>query len=111
MIAKTYETALKEHLFLKSCPDTIVYVNGNYVLKSRAVISVYDSGFQHGDGVYEGIRAYGDKIFMLESHLDRLYASLKALNISFGLSKEELTQIIKTLVKKNNLYLWPGNNG
>lgn len=102
MIAKTYETALTEHLFLESCPDTIVYVNGNYVLKSRAVISIYDSGFQHGDGVYEGIRAYGDKIFMLEAHLDRLYASLKALNISFDLSKEELTHIIKTLVKKNN---------
>ena len=36
--------------------DTILYVNGDYVKKSEAVISVYDSGFQHGDGVYEGIR-------------------------------------------------------
>ena len=41
--------------------DTILYVNGDFVKKSEAVISVYDSGFQHGDGVYEGIRAYGRK--------------------------------------------------
>lgn len=102
MEMKTYEAALQEHLFPENSHDTIVYVNGNYVLKSHAVISVYDSGFQHGDGVYEGIRAYGKKIFMLEEHLDRLYASLKALNIFFDISKEELTQIVHALVEKNN---------
>ncbi|MBW1994031.1 MAG: aminotransferase class IV [Deltaproteobacteria bacterium] len=48
--------------------DTIVYVNGEMVKKSEAVISVYDSGFMHRDGVYEGIRVYHGRVFMLDEH-------------------------------------------
>lgn len=81
--------------------DTILYVNGDYVKKSEAVISVYDSGFQHGDGVYEGIRAYGRKVYMLDEHVKRLYESCKALDIDVGVTQDEMKQIVKTLVKKN----------
>ena len=56
--------------------DTILYVNGDYVRKSEAVISVYDSGFQHGDGVYEGIRAYDRRVYRLDEHIKRLYKKL-----------------------------------
>lgn len=81
--------------------DTILYVNGDYVRKSEAVISVYDSGFQHGDGVYEGIRAYGRKVYRLDEHLKRLYESCYTLGIEVGVTKEEMKEIVKELIRRN----------
>ena len=81
--------------------DTIIYVNGDYVRKSEAVISVYDSGFQHGDGVYEGIRTYGRKVYRLEEHLKSLNESCYTLGIDVGKTKEELTEIVKELIRRN----------
>ncbi len=81
--------------------NTIIYVNGEFVRKEEAKISVYDSGFQHGDGVYEGIRVYNDKLFMLKEHVQRLYESCKTLDIKIDLSQEELIEIVKETVRKN----------
>ncbi len=81
--------------------DTILYVNGEYVKKSEAVISVYDSGFQHGDGVYEGIRAYDRRVYMMNEHIKRLYESCKTLEINVGMEPEELKDVVKELVKRN----------
>lgn len=81
--------------------DTILYVNGAFVPKSRAVISVYDSSVQHGDGVYEGIRVYGRRILMLREHLRRLYASCRSLGIAFDIPEAELTDILRELVRRN----------
>jgi branched-chain amino acid aminotransferase len=85
----------------KKITDTILYVNGDYVKKSEAVISVYDSGFQHGDGIYEGIRAYGRKIYRLDEHIKRLYESCYSIGIDIGISKDEMKAIVKELVRKN----------
>lgn len=81
--------------------DTILYVNGDFVRKSEAVISVYDSGFQHGDGVYEGIRAYDRRVYRLDEHIKRLYESCYTLGIEIGKAKDEMKQIVKELVKRN----------
>ena len=81
--------------------DTILYVNGDFVKKSEAVISVYDSGFQHGDGVYEGIRAYGRKVYRLDEHIKRLYESCYTLGIDIGKTKDEMKEIIKELIRRN----------
>ena len=81
--------------------DTILYVNGDYVRKSEAVISVYDSGFQHGDGVYEGIRVYDRRVYRLDEHLKRLYESCYTLGIDVGMSKDELKAVVKELIKRN----------
>lgn len=85
----------------KKTADTILYVNGEYVKKSEAVISVYDSGFQHGDGVYEGIRAYGRRVYRLDEHIKRLYESCYTLSIDIGMTQDEMKQVVKELVKKN----------
>ncbi len=81
--------------------DTILYVNGKYVKKSEAVISVYDSGFQHGDGVYEGIRAYDRRVYKLDEHIKRLYESCYTLEINIGISQDEMKEIVKELVRRN----------
>lgn len=87
----------------KSDEDTIVYVNGNFVKKSLACISVYDSGFMHGDGVYEGIRVYRGKVFMLEEHIKRLFESAKTINIDIGISREEMKRIVLETVRVNKI--------
>ncbi len=85
----------------KQIADTIQYVNGDFVPKSEAVISIFDSGFQHGDGVYEGIRTYGRKVYRLDEHLKRLYESCYTLGIDIGMTKEELKEIVKELIRRN----------
>ncbi|MBA7500603.1 Branched-chain-amino-acid aminotransferase [subsurface metagenome] len=87
----------------KSDEDTIVYVNGNFVKKSLACISVYDSGFMHGDGVYEGIRVYQGKVFMLEEHIKRLFESAKTINIDIGISREEMKRIVLETIRVNKI--------
>ena len=81
--------------------EPILYVNGEFVKKSEAVISVYDSGFQHGDGVYEGIRVYNGRVFMLDQHIKRLYESAKSIDIDIGISQKEMKDIIIKTIKKN----------
>lgn len=81
--------------------EPVLYVNGEFVKKSEAVISVYDSGFQHGDGVYEGIRVYDGKVFMLDEHVKRLFESAKSIDIDIGVSQKEMKEIIIKTIKKN----------
>ncbi len=81
----------------------LVYVNGNYVPKHEAKVSIFDHGFLYGDGVFEGIRAYNGRIFRLDEHLDRMYDSAKAIDLKIPLSKEEMKNAIIETLKKNNL--------
>ena len=62
-----------------SAGTPIVWLDGKWCDRSTAMISVYDHGLLYGDGVFEGIRVYGGKIFRLMEHLDRLYDSAKAI--------------------------------
>ena len=81
----------------------IVYINGQFVNGEDAKVSVWDHGFLYGDGVFEGIRAYGGRIFKLGDHIERLYKSARSLMISITLSQEEMTQAVIETCRKNNL--------
>ncbi|GGC79920.1 branched chain amino acid aminotransferase [Thalassobacillus devorans] len=80
-----------------------IYLNGEYVTKQDAVVSVYDHGFLYGDGVFEGIRVYSGNIFKLDEHLDRLYDSAKSIMLNIPYTKEEFQNIIVETVRKNQL--------
>jgi len=80
-----------------------IFLNGSYVNKEEAVISVYDHGFLYGDGVFEGIRSYGGNIFRLNEHLVRLYESAKSIMIDIPYTQEEMTQILVETLRRNNL--------
>ncbi|WP_174729738.1 branched-chain-amino-acid transaminase [Mesobacillus harenae] len=82
-------------------PDQWIYLNGEYVTKENAKISVYDHGFLYGDGVFEGIRVYSGNIFRMEEHMDRLYNSAKSIMLSIPYSKDEFTAIVVETVQKN----------
>ncbi len=80
-----------------------VYINGQYVPKDQAKISVYDHGFLYGDGVFEGIRSYGGRVFRLREHLDRLWESAKAIWLEIPISKEEMGKAIERTLAINGI--------
>jgi branched-chain amino acid aminotransferase len=84
-------------------PDQWIYLNGEFVTKENAKISVYDHGFLYGDGVFEGIRVYGGNIFRMQEHMDRLYRSGKSIMLQIPHRQEELTNLIAETVEKNQL--------
>jgi len=78
-------------------------VNGRYLRREEASISIYDHGFLYGDGVYEAIREYDGVVFKLREHLDRLYESAKSIRIDMPLSKSDLGRIVVEVLRKNQL--------
>ncbi|HOP66901.1 MAG TPA: branched-chain-amino-acid transaminase [Methanoregulaceae archaeon] len=81
----------------------LIYIDGKFVPREEAKISVFDHGFLYGDGVFEGIRAYSGRVFRLEEHLDRLYDSAKTIDLQVPVSKAEFGEIILETLRKNNL--------
>lgn len=81
----------------------IIYCDGKYVDRDNAVISVFDHGFLYGDGVFEGIRAYNGRVFKLKEHIDRLYESANAILLKIPVSRQEMAEIVKETVRRNNL--------
>lgn len=78
--------------------ELLIYLNGRLLPHSQACVSVFDAGFQSGDGVWEGLRVYDDTVFEVDAHIARLFASAKALAIAIPLSSGELkTAIYETL--------------
>lgn len=79
----------------------LIYLNGEFVPKEEAKISVYDHGFLYGDGVFEGIRAYSGNVFRLKEHVNRLYDSAKSIMLPIPHTKEEMEEIILETLRKN----------
>lgn len=78
-----------------------VYINGDLLPADEASISVYDRGFQYGDGIFEGLRCYNGKIFKLKEHVQRLFHSARAIQMTIPLSHDEMCEAIKTTVRAN----------
>lgn len=81
----------------------LIYVDGKLVPKQEAVVSVYDSGFMLGDGVWEGLRVHGGVFAFLEEHLDRLFEGAKAIDLDIGMNRETLTQVLYKTVRANDM--------
>ncbi len=82
---------------------TLVWVNGELVPRDRAVVSVFDSGFVLGDGVWEGLRVHDGHPVFLERHLDRLYDGAKALMFDIGATRERLTEAVYSTLAANDM--------
>lgn len=72
---------------------SIVYVDGKWLKKEEAMVSVFDHGLLYGDGVFEGIRAYGGKIFRLREHIERLYDSAQSLWLTIPMPFDEMMKL------------------
>lgn len=80
-----------------------VHIAGKLVDKEDAKVSVYDHGFLYGDGVFEGIRSYGGKVFRLEAHLERLWESAQAIWLEIPTTREALGKAIYETLQANNI--------
>ena len=81
-----------------------IFVNGEILPRKDAKISVFDSGFLLGDGVWEGIRLHNGQLVFEKEHFDRLYHGAMKLNIDIGMSKSELKSLIHSVLKANKMY-------
>jgi branched-chain amino acid aminotransferase len=80
-----------------------IYISGKFYDKEDAKISVYDHGFLYGDGVFEGMRSYGGKVFRLAQHLDRLWASAKAIWLTIPMTQQALGQAVYDTLAINGI--------
>lgn len=80
-----------------------VWINGKLFDKQDAKISVYDHGLLYGDGVFEGLRSYGGKVFRLQQHLTRLWNSAKAILLEIPMTREAMAKAINETLKINGL--------
>jgi branched-chain amino acid aminotransferase len=83
--------------------DVLIHVNGSLKPRAEAVVSVFDSGFVLGDGVWEGLRVHDDHPVFLDQHLDRLYEGAKAIALDIGLGRDELRRAIYETLQANGM--------
>ena len=81
----------------------LIYVNGEMKHKADAVVSVYDSGFMLGDGVWEGLRLYNGKWAFLNEHVDRLFEAAKAIDLDIGLDRDGAVSALLETQKANKM--------
>ncbi len=80
-----------------------IFLSGKLVDEKDAVVSVFDHGLLYGDGVFEGIRAYNGRVFLLDEHVERLYDSAKAIALDIPMSKSEMSQAVVDTCKANEI--------
>jgi branched-chain amino acid aminotransferase len=83
--------------------SVLINVNGELKPRAEAVVSVFDSGFMLGDGVWEGMRVHDSRIAFLDRHLDRLFEGAKAIAMDIGLSREALTKRLYETLDANEM--------
>lgn len=80
-----------------------IYIDGEFYGKEDAKISVFDHGLLYGDGVFEGIRVYRGRVFELDAHIDRLYASAQAIALDVPVPRTELIEAMMETIRRNDV--------
>ena len=80
-----------------------IYIDGKYYDERNARISVFDHGLLYGDGIFEGIRAYNGRVFELKAHIDRLFASAKAILLEIPMSHAQVMRAVVETCRRNRI--------
>jgi len=83
--------------------EQTVYLEGAYIPLSEAKIPIMDHGLLYGDGIFEGIRAYGGRVFKLDDHMKRFQSAARAINLQLPLPPDEIAEIILETCRRNNI--------
>ena len=83
--------------------NILIYINGKYFTRSKASISVFDSGFLLGDGVWEGIRLHNNRLIHLKEHINRLFDGAKTISLDIHMTKDEIINEVWETLKKNEM--------
>jgi branched-chain amino acid aminotransferase len=81
----------------------IIFMNDRLVPEEEARVSVFDHGLLYGDGVFEGLRSYSGRVFRLDAHLDRLWASARAISLEIPLAKDVVAKAVNDTLAANRL--------
>jgi len=92
-----------EYDFDKRNDDIQIYINGEYFHRSDAKVSVMDSGYLLGDGVWEGIRLHKGHLIHLDEHLNRLYSGAEAIVMDLDISRQDMKSVIMETLEKNEM--------
>ena len=84
--------------------DILIYINGELLPRNEAKISVFDSGYLIGDGIWEAVRLHNGVLVFIDQHLERLYAAAKAIGLDLKLNKLQLIDEVNNMLKANNMY-------
>src|SRR6185295_11390932 len=79
----------------------LVYVNGEFVPRHEARVSIFDSGFVLGDGIWEGLRLMQGRLISLDAHLDRLFEGATSIALDIGMTRTELTRAVLETLAQN----------
>jgi len=80
-----------------------IYIDGEFYGREEAKISVFDHGLLYGDGVFEGIRVYNNRVFEMDAHIDRLYTSAQVIALEVPLSRDELVGAMMETIRRNGM--------
>lgn len=80
-----------------------VYLNGEFVHRDKAMVSVFDAGWILGDGIWEGFRSHGGRLAFMKRHLDRLLMGAKAIDMNIGMTRDEIRQILEATLEHNGM--------
>tara|TARA_B100001057_G_scaffold171070_1_gene171864 strand:+ start:18144 stop:19055 length:912 start_codon:yes stop_codon:yes gene_type:complete len=96
---------MKSHSYIKNIKNENIYIsiNGELLHRSQAKISVFDSGFLLGDGVWEGIRLHKSKLVFIDDHLDRLFKSADGISLDINMSRKKIIDEIFAVLKENSM--------
>lgn len=83
--------------------EQTVYLEGAYIPLSEAKIPIMDHGLLYGDGIFEGIRAYGGRVFKLDDHMKRFQSAARAINLQLPLPLDEITEIVLETCRRNSI--------
>ena len=81
----------------------LIYIDGEFLPKAEAKVSVFDHGLLYGDGVFEGIRSYNSRVFKLDEHLERLYDSAKSIMLNIPIPIETMKETVLETLRRNHL--------
>ena len=96
---------MSSHSYIKNSKNEDIFINidGKLFPRNEAKVSVFDSGFLLGDGVWEGIRLHKNRLIFINEHLDRLFSSAKGISLNIPFSKNEIIREISKVLEKNNM--------
>lgn len=83
--------------------DVLIYLNGEFVHRDKAMVSIFDAGWILGDGVWEGLRNHGGRLAFMKRHLDRLFMSAKGIDLNIGKTKDEIKQALEETLEVNGM--------
>ncbi len=84
--------------------DILIYINGVFFHRTEAKISVFDSGYLVGDGIWEAVRLYNGTLVFMNQHLDRLWAASKSIGLDLKMLKQDLLKAVENTLAANNMY-------